>query len=515
MNGVTRETGSGHDRGALLTRALSRCDTLAAVLLEDGGRVTWADSTAARLFGTEKAQVVGEPLARLLMDAVKADDTPSDFPAELTEWSGTGAAITGTRTIGIGTDESGYRWLEAQMIEAAPGETAVVFYDVTEGVERERSRVRDVARQDHTQHLNSLGDMAAGIADDFNNLLLDILGRTALLLMDLPADSPWRSGLQEIESSALQAGELSNQMLAWSGRIKPVTERLNLTSLVERMDYLLRAALPPGVALHCNCDPRIPEVEADAVQLRQLILGLLSNACEAMAERRGVVTITTGCKRVDESYLDDALTAADVQPGRYVSLELADNGVGIAEDVLPRIFDPFFTTQDSGRGLGLPAALGIVRGHGGAIQVDTAVGKGTTVTVLLPEAVEEPLSQQTETARMNVGGVSGAGAVLVVEEDDNVRQIAERILARFGWQVSGVSRAGAALEKLAADPGIGLVLMDLSLADMTARELATPFGAHIRVYACWRAVVIWIARRCQRYRQTTWLTVTSKSHIRR
>jgi signal transduction histidine kinase len=239
------------------------------------------------------------------------------------------------------------------------------------------------------QHLESLGAMAGGVAHDFNNLLTTIVGNTALILLDAPKGSEIAASAGQIQEAAERAAAFSRQMLDYSGCGKFRPERLSLDQLVGRLQPLLQASLPPRVRLRLESAPeQTPNVIADSSQIQQVLANLVTNAAEATPDV-GTVTVRTGAVTADEALLATGANSAVLAPGLYAAIEVEDTGAGMDESTRKRMFDPFFSTRAVGRGMGLAAVLGIVRGHHGTLRVRTAPGKGTWMQVLLPAATGE------------------------------------------------------------------------------------------------------------------------------
>jgi signal transduction histidine kinase len=241
-------------------------------------------------------------------------------------------------------------------------------------------------RMRQAQRLESLGAMAGGVAHDFSNLLTTIMGNTALILLDVPADSETATAARSIQQAADRAAAISRQMLDYSGCGKFRPERLDLAQLVSRLLPLLQACIPGrvGLQLEAAAGP-VPQVVADSSQIQQVLVNLVTNAAEA-TPGSGTITIRTAAVTADEDLLAAGANSDVLAPGPYAVLEVEDTGTGMDEDTRERLFDPFFSTRAVGRGMGLAAALGIVRGHHGTIHVQTALGKGTRMRVLLPAA---------------------------------------------------------------------------------------------------------------------------------
>src|SRR4051812_47912288 len=248
-------------------------------------------------------------------------------------------------------------------------------------VRTERRNLEEQLR--HAQKLESLGLLAGGVAHDFNNLLTGILGNASLVLEVVNPDQEVRGMLQDIIRASERAADLTRQLLAYAGKGKFVIEPVNVSSLVRDISELLRA-VPRTVDISLHLHPDLPLIEGDASQIQQLVMNLILNAVEATGERPGVVRVTTSVRQVAPGDRVGHFRPDPPQPGAYVSIEVMDDGCGMSEIIKTQIFDPFFTTKFTGRGLGLAAALGIVRGHKGCIGVESAEGSGSSFTVLLP-----------------------------------------------------------------------------------------------------------------------------------
>jgi two-component system, cell cycle sensor histidine kinase and response regulator CckA len=256
--------------------------------------------------------------------------------------------------------------------------------DITEHRLREQERRHLEARLLNAQKLESLGVLAGGIAHEFNNLLTSILGNADLALHDLPPGSTAIESIRAVEAASQRAAEISRQMLAYSGRGRFVVEPVVLSRLVREMGRMIELAVSKRTRLRMALAEDLPRTDADPDQLRQVVMNLVVNAAEAVADDEGLVTVSTGETTCDAAHPLRDHFGEDVAPGRYVVLEVADTGQGIDAESLPRVFDPFFTTKFTGRGLGLPAVAGIVRGHRGFVQVESEPGRGTTFRILLP-----------------------------------------------------------------------------------------------------------------------------------
>jgi len=333
--------------------------------------------------------------------------------------------------------------------------------------EEERRKVQ--VKLLHAQKLESLGVLSGGIAHDFNNLLVGILGNAGLALQELPADATARDTLRDIETAALRAAELTRQLLAYAGKGQFVVGPVSLSQLVEEMGNLLATAVAKNARLDFQFPERIPTIEADATQLRQVVMNLITNASEAIGTASGTITVRTGVMDADRGYLADTQLGVGLPAGRYAFVEVLDDGHGMHPATQARIFDPFFTTKFTGRGLGLAAVLGIVRAHRGAIRVTSAPGRGTTIRILLPCGDNE----EAETTRSRPDATLAAldertGTVMVVDDEETVRNVARRILVANGFTVRLAGGGVEAMRLLRDDPaGIDAVLLDMTMPDMS------------------------------------------------
>ncbi len=316
------------------------------------------------------------------------------------------------------------------------------------------------------QKLESLGVLAGGIAHDFNNLLTAILGNLNLAQMKLEAGAPADAYLHNMESTILRAADLTRQMLAYSGKGRFVVKPLDLSRMVEEITHLLSVSISKKVSLRYELASGLPMVEGDAAQIQQVIMNLVTNASEAIGDREGIITITTGTRDLDQSGVERLFVGQTLQPGPFVTLQVSDTGCGMKPEVLARIFDPFFTTKTSGRGLGLSAMLGILRGHGGGIKIYSEVGKGSVFQVYLRAS---QVSSQAQEVTSTGQDQAFQGLVLLVDDEPDLRTSIAAMLEHLGFQVEVAGDGEEALERFA--PGrFALVLMDLTMPKLDGRE---------------------------------------------
>jgi PAS domain S-box-containing protein len=259
-----------------------------------------------------------------------------------------------------------------------------VGIDITERRRAEETLRAHERKLLETQKLESLGVLAGGIAHDFNNLLAAILGNVSLASMVAPADSALRPFLNSIETTTNRAAELCKQMLAYAGKGRFIVQRVDMNAVIAEMTELLKISIGRNITLKFDLASDTPAIIADATQIRQVLMNLIINASEAIGDQEGTILLSTGIVNDARAETADSFPSADPRPGKHVFVQVTDTGCGMDEDTLKKIFDPFFTTKFTGRGLGLAAVLGIVRGHEGALKVHSTPGKGTTFKMLLP-----------------------------------------------------------------------------------------------------------------------------------
>jgi PAS domain S-box-containing protein len=357
------------------------------------------------------------------------------------------------------------------LIRAIPleedNETVAKWVGTCTDVEDQR-RAAEELRQ--TQKLESIGLLAGGIAHDFNNLLTGILGNLSLAIDDMPDET---DSIRELLVEALQASEraadLTRQLLAYSGKGRFYVQPVNLSDVVREITALLKSSIPRKVNLHLELANGLPVVEADAVQMQQLIMNLVINAAEAIDPRTGgAVEIRTEAVKVNGLQLAGEFGDEPLQPGEYVLLEVIDDGCGMTEEVKSRIFEPFFTTKFTGRGLGMAAALGIVRGHHGAIYVESAPGQGSRFRLLFPalgtrQSAKTPASEPVD--------LKGTGLILVADDEEVIRRLARNALERFGYQVLIAEDGRVAVDQYRqCHAELALVLLDMTMPVLNGEE---------------------------------------------
>jgi len=351
-----------------------------------------------------------------------------------------------------------------------PDYVVAVVQDVTDFKRANEERLKLERQVLHVQKLESLGVLAGGIAHDFNNLLVAILGNADLAEMNLPGTSPAVPHLHEIEAAAHRAADLCRQMLAYSGKGHFVVQVLDLGALVQEMARMIEVSITKRAVLTYRFADELPSMRGDASQIQQVVMNLITNASEAVSDRSGVISISTGVRVCDRTVLESADLNSDLPEGEYVYLEVADTGCGMDQETQAKMFEPFFTTKFTGRGLGMAAVLGIVRGHRGAIKIESQPGRGTTVTVLFPAVAEKPPSVTRRAAGMD-DGWKPSGTVLLVDDEEDVRTVGRDLLLHMGFQVIVAANGQEAIRLYGEHRhSIVCIVLDLTMPRMDGEE---------------------------------------------
>jgi PAS domain S-box-containing protein len=338
-----------------------------------------------------------------------------------------------------------------------------IVRDCTERKKFEAERLELERRLLHAQKLESLGILAGGIAHDFNNLLAAIMGNLELSLFKLPAASPERHRIEQAIQACQRAADLTRQMLAYSGKGAFESKEVDLSDLVHHNTELLRTSIPRNISMLIETAPDLPPTMADPGQIQQIVMNLITNAAEAIGQQTGLISITTGMADYAEEALAMSLLEDKPRPGRYIWLEVVDNGVGMNDETKKRIFEPFFTTKFTGRGLGMSAVLGIVKSHGGAIFLDSVEGVGSRFKIIFPASGTGSVASEGLDGPAAVSpGVHGT--VLIADDEEMVRDLCCACVEALGYSVLAAADGVEALE-LFREHGdvIGLVILDLTM----------------------------------------------------
>jgi two-component system, cell cycle sensor histidine kinase and response regulator CckA len=457
-------------------RYRSLVETTGSVLigLAPDGVVTEWNREAERLFGWARREVLGSDYFALVSEPARREAMRVEVARVM---AGAPPRPREDTVVSRQGDVRVVLWTVTRLLDVQGRASGVIAsgQDITE-------RKRIEAQMQHAQKLESLGVLAGGIAHDFNNLLVGILGNTSLALMDVGPESELHEILHDVETAALRAAELTKQMLAYSGRGRFVVRPLDVSALVEEMAHLLQSSISKRAALRFDFAPDVPTVEADATQLRQVVMNLITNASDALNGENGEIVLRTSVCWADREALHSPYLDYEPEPGAYALLEVSDTGIGMTAETLQRIFDPFFSTKFTGRGLGLAATLGIVRGHRGTISVESAPGEGTTFRVYLPLALDGArdgaASSGREATDAGLPHPVAAGVALVVDDDPTVSGVARQMLERRGFEVIVAADGREGLAHFHQRRGeLRLALVDLTMPRMGGEELVDAIRA--------------------------------------
>lgn len=349
------------------------------------------------------------------------------------------------------------------------GEPFVVcsVLDLSERVRAEVDRAQLEMQAAEADRLRSLELLAGGVAHDFNNMLVSVLGNASMVRSALDPESDLVEWVVDIEQGAARAAELAKQMLAFSGGGRFVVEPTDLASLLRSFLPLLRSLVPRTVSLRTWLDEPVPLTEVDRGQMRQVITNLVGNAAAAMKDGTGTIGLRTATYLMTPEVYEQGAWMGHRFVGPAVAVEVSDDGSGIAPDTLRRIFEPFFTTRKEGHGMGLAAVLGIVRAHGGALSVYSVLGEGTTFKVSLPAPTVTPQSTRDVATR-----TERARRVLVIDDEETVVRFVRRCLERSGFDVVTETDPPSGIETYRAlHDTIDLVLLDLSMPTLDGRAV--------------------------------------------
>ncbi|GAA6141330.1 ATP-binding protein [Hydrogenophaga sp. 5NK40-0174] len=407
--------------------------------------------------------------------------------------------ILGFAPEGAAADSSKVRWALTSTFPEndAQGRLRHVvqtFVDVTSVREAQQKQEQLQHQLAQSQKMEALGTLAGGVAHDFNNILAAILGNSELARQDLMATHPSRESLHEISSAARRGRELVRQIMAFSRQQPIERKKVSVCSIVHEAGSLLKAALPPNVELHMECPPHQLQIEGDATQLGQVLLNLGTNAVHAIGGASGRISISLAGLPPGHELVPSEVRESEHAPRVVACIEVRDTGTGMSKSTMARIFEPFFTTKvvGKGTGLGLPVVLGIMQAHGGAITVDSELGKGAVFRLFLPAEAMDPAGANTgtmddgmptsssvddgrtvEEIKMSEGGTSSAGRVLYLDDDDTLVFLVKRLLQRRGYKVTAFCDQQEAIDAIRATPdGFDVLLTDYNMPGMSGIDVA-------------------------------------------
>jgi len=416
-------------------------------------RIVYANSIALSIIEIPEEKLLGSHFIDLFAD----DD--HHRVAELMKPSGDKPQIT--------TEEFPLRLNEHQVtlqflpINEYAATSLVILNDITECLRAKEEKKQLEAQLHQSQRLKSLGTLAGGIAHEFNNALMGIIGNIELLKMDLPEDEGRDKYFETMKSSGHRMSRLTDQLLAYAQGGKYQPKNLKLDDFVIETLPILQHDLSPEVRVKTHFPKDISHIRADQTQMQMLLSAILANSNEAIGDE-GLIKITAGNKDLDEDFTKQHY---GFKPGPYVYLTIEDDGKGMDEETRKGIFDPFFTTKFQGRGMGMAAVYGIVMNHDGWISVASELGQGTTVRIYLP-AIEMEV-EKPKKAKAKVEIATGSGTILMVEDEDVVIEVTQAMLERLGYRVMVAKTGKDAIHITETFDGhIDLALLDIKLPDM-------------------------------------------------
>jgi PAS domain S-box-containing protein len=448
----------------------------AIVGVDHSGIIRLVNAQTEQLFGYARSELLGATVEILVPERARGIHPmrrATYFADPRTRPMGAGLELSARRK--DGTEFAAE--ISLSSIETEEGIlVSAAIRDITERINAQKEKEllqqqlqeEALQRQLHqTQRLESLGQLAGGVAHDFNNLLAVILNYAIMVAEDLEPESSAVADVMEIRRAAERAASLTRQLLIFARRdiVKP--ERLDLNTVVADMEKLLLRTLGEHIELRTRLDVDLSAATVDRSQMEQVLVNLAINARDAMPDG-GSLTIETENFHADEGY---QAQHPDVAPGDYVRLTVSDTGHGMSRETLARCWEPFYTTKPKGEGtgLGLATIYGIVKQAGGHATIYSTVGTGTTVRVYLPSVQEAAETPELSSARIAEGG---GESILLVEDEDAIRRVAERILTGAGYQVLTASSPALALELLESHPDLDMLLTDVVMPGMSGRDLA-------------------------------------------
>ena len=442
-----------------LQAAIEHSDNIVMITNRDA-IVEYVNPAFERISGYTSAYAIGRPAS-----VVKSGEMDISFYRDM--WD-TILAGQNWNSLFINRNRAGDLYEVEQVISPISNDDGEItgFVSVQRDVTHERAERQQM---EHAQRLESLGVLAGGIAYDFNNLLTAIMGNAGLARAEMDTDSTLATRLDNIEKASQRAADLCKQMLAYSGKGRFVVEAINISQLVREMTELLQVSIAKHVTLQSDLPDDIPLIDADRSQMQQIIMNLIINASEAIAPPHGLIRIRTGTIEATPAYLASTYLDEQLPADNYVFIEVSDDGSGMDAATKAKLFDPFFTTKFTGRGLGMSAILGIVRGHRGAIKVYSEPGKGSTFKVLLPYSRGTRKTVSAEVVKTT--STHAGGLILIVDDEAMVRNAAAQMLKQSGYDVITAENGLLGVEAFKTmHSQIRAVLLDMTMPVMDGKE---------------------------------------------
>jgi two-component system cell cycle sensor histidine kinase/response regulator CckA len=450
----------------------------ALFLVDSESRTTFANPTAEAMFGWTSEELVGQPLHQKLHYGLEG--TPPSIEDGYLAPRVLVSGETVREQEGFFIHKNGQSVPISCSIAPIRGDgnvagAVLVVRDLTEQRRTELAERENEEALRQAQKLESIGVLAGGIAHDFNNLLTGIMGNAGLARRAIVAGQSAQAAalLRDVLAASERAADLTRQLLAYAGKGRFLIQPVDLCRLVTEVSTLIRASISKKVTLVIDVPDDCIFIDADRAQLQQLVMNLVINGGEAIGDQPGTLTVRIRTERFTERRQSPRTEGFPISAGDYVRIDVSDTGAGMDNETRNRIFEPFFTTKFLGRGLGLSAALGIVRGHRGAIGVRSEPGLGTTFTILLP------LPREVRRAERASGHTSieyesqGAGTILVADDEEGVRSVVASVLEDAGYTVELASDGQEAVERLRKlGDRVRLVILDLTMPALGGAEAA-------------------------------------------
>ena len=440
------------------------------LMVDHLGRTSYMNGAAEAMLGNDREEFLGKPILRTVVPERFISMLDQAFREALE--TGEGPGLGQTRELVIRRKDGTELPVELSMSSVkhlGSWHLVAVVRDISQRKSEDEERRRLAEQLQEAQRLESLGALTGGIAHDFNNLLTAILGHAGLMEELVPRDFPLRGSIQEIRNAGQRLADITQQLHAYSGSGRFLVEPVRIGDLVAEMAELLRTSVSKRAQLDFRFQFDLPAVMGDRGQLQQVIVNLITNASEALEDGDGEVRLSASSVELDQGRLDGFRHGAGLTPGQYVMIEVSDTGAGITPEIEAKMFEPFFSSRFAGRGLGLAAVSGIVRGHQGGIEVDTRVGEGTSIRIFLPasESSDHAATQEIEL----LGHTSATGTVLVVDDEAPVRILAQQVLEEFGFEVLTAEDGLKAVETYRRlGTSIDLILLDLTMPNMDGEQ---------------------------------------------
>ena len=466
--GRSKLEGLAHQLQESEARFRSVAETASCGIFIYSDRIEYMNEAGSRITGYPLGEIVGLPFSKLV-HPLDQELVSARARARLR-----GDSVPLRYEFRIQTKQGETRWIDFAAGTVPLGERVYglgTAFDVTERVKANDARLKVERKLLEAQRLESLGLLAGGVAHDFNNLLTVIQGNAGMVREAIHEPEVAQTCLRNIEETCRRASDLVRQMLAYSGRGTVQFQLLDLNRLIRDIAQLLSVSIPKTITLTYDLSENLPPVSADAAQLQQVVMNLVTNAAEAIGEAEGTVTLRSGLRELGELDMNGLRVAEALNPGPFVFLEVVDTGAGMDGETQARIFDPFFTTKFTGRGLGLAAMQGIVRSHGGGVDIQSRPGAGTLFRVYLPAQRGSVLAAEPAEPALPPSRVAGSGLVLVADDEPGIRDFARRVLERTGFEVIVAEDGLEAVEHVRAhQQELRLVLLDLTMPRLGGEE---------------------------------------------